>query len=45
MIATIAMFTASVHDKGAIAATVEYYTGGGSSITSESTITNDINRK
>lgn len=41
MIATIAMFTASVHDKGAIAATVEYYTGGGSSITSESTITND----
>ncbi len=36
------MFTASVHDKRAIAATVEYYTGrGGPSSTSESTITND----
>ena len=44
MVTTIVMFTASVHDKGAIAATAEYYTGGGGSArTEESTIANDDN--
>ena len=42
MVATIKMFTASVHDKGAIATIVEYYAGGGGSTTTEeSSIAND----